>query len=250
MTSNKGINSAYHYPYKARVSGSPHPRRFPLYTLPELFLYGSISCFLSWIEILVWVQFQSVCCSYHWLQEGVSWERDSADAGCCEIRTHLCGRGCKLTHISSTCHHRLYLHRTALSLVSFCHYTKGKKLLHALYLSVQFYYRGVYRSQRCSSSSLTHAMLLIGYGTANQRDYWLVKNRWSNWPLIDGRGSNLWFILSPAGVSTGELMGTFLWREISVTNVVLPAMHHSLSSANTPTEDLLHCQSVSLSFHL
>ncbi|CAI8032369.1 Digestive cysteine proteinase 3 [Geodia barretti] len=39
----------------------------------------------------------------------------------------------------------------------------------------RFYYRGVYRSQRCSASNLTHAMLIIGYGTTNQRDYWLVK---------------------------------------------------------------------------
>lgn len=41
----------------------------------------------------------------------------------------------------------------------------------------QFYYRGVYRSQLCSSTVLNHAMLAVGYGTVNQADYWLLKNR-------------------------------------------------------------------------
>ena len=41
----------------------------------------------------------------------------------------------------------------------------------------QFYSSGVYDSATCSSFELNHAMLITGYGTYNNQDYWLVKNR-------------------------------------------------------------------------
>lgn len=38
---------------------------------------------------------------------------------------------------------------------------------------------GIYDEPECSSSivSLNHAVLVVGYGTDNGKDYWLVKNR-------------------------------------------------------------------------
>ena len=43
---------------------------------------------------------------------------------------------------------------------------------------LQYYSGGVYSSTQCSSSTLTHAMLVTGYGTdSSGNEYYLVKNR-------------------------------------------------------------------------
>nr|2VHS_A Chain A, CATHSILICATEIN [Homo sapiens]2VHS_B Chain B, CATHSILICATEIN [Homo sapiens]2VHS_C Chain C, CATHSILICATEIN [Homo sapiens]2VHS_D Chain D, CATHSILICATEIN [Homo sapiens] len=45
--------------------------------------------------------------------------------------------------------------------------------------SFLFYKEGIYFSSDCSSSSLNHAMLVVGYGfISNNQKYWLVKNSW------------------------------------------------------------------------
>ena len=42
----------------------------------------------------------------------------------------------------------------------------------------QLYSGGIYNPSRCSSTSLDHAVGLVGYGTEGSTDYWIVRNSW------------------------------------------------------------------------
>lgn len=48
------------------------------------------------------------------------------------------------------------------------------------FLSMQFYSSGIYFEPLCDPLAIDHAVLLVGYGTENGQDYWLIKNSWVN----------------------------------------------------------------------
>eukprot|EP01006_Ploeotia_vitrea_P006076 TRINITY_DN12217_c0_g1_i1.p1 TRINITY_DN12217_c0_g1~~TRINITY_DN12217_c0_g1_i1.p1 ORF type:complete len:553 (+),score=105.88 TRINITY_DN12217_c0_g1_i1:24-1682(+) len=54
--------------------------------------------------------------------------------------------------------------------------------------SFGFYSHGVYSDPKCLNgiNDLDHSVLLVGYGTEDGKDYWLVRNQWSHWWGADG----------------------------------------------------------------
>lgn len=49
--------------------------------------------------------------------------------------------------------------------------------------TLTFYSNGVLDDPKCTGDemSLNHAVLLVGYGTLQGKDYWLIKNSWSTY---------------------------------------------------------------------
>lgn len=54
--------------------------------------------------------------------------------------------------------------------------------------SFTLYKGGIYFESSCSSDNLNHAVLVVGYGTDNGKDYWLIKNSWGTAWGEDGYG--------------------------------------------------------------
>jgi C1A family cysteine protease len=55
--------------------------------------------------------------------------------------------------------------------------------------SFNSYSSGIYSSSGCSSTSLDHAVLVVGYNQNSQGQYWIVKNSWgTNW----GQAGYVW----------------------------------------------------------
>ena len=56
----------------------------------------------------------------------------------------------------------------------------------ASHMSFQLYHSGVYEPLICSSTNLDHGVLVVGYGTEDGKDYFLVKNSWGTTWGIQG----------------------------------------------------------------
>lgn len=48
--------------------------------------------------------------------------------------------------------------------------------------SIGSYRSGIWDPRSCSTTNLDHALVIVGYGTDNGKDYWIIKNSWgSSW---------------------------------------------------------------------
>ncbi|XP_037947389.1 procathepsin L [Teleopsis dalmanni] len=48
--------------------------------------------------------------------------------------------------------------------------------------SLLLYKKGIYADEECNKGEVNHSVLVVGYGSENGQDYWIVKNSWDkNW---------------------------------------------------------------------
>lgn len=49
-------------------------------------------------------------------------------------------------------------------------------------ISFEQYEGGIYEDEECNQDEVNHSVVVVGYGTENGRDYWIIKNSYSqNW---------------------------------------------------------------------
>lgn len=48
----------------------------------------------------------------------------------------------------------------------------------AAQFDMQFYKEGIFEGKVCSQTELNHGVLIVGYGSNGDVDYWIVKNSW------------------------------------------------------------------------
>ncbi|XP_042567697.1 procathepsin L-like isoform X1 [Cyprinus carpio] len=46
------------------------------------------------------------------------------------------------------------------------------------HISFLFYSSGIYKESNCNPNNLNHAVLVVGYGSEDGKDYWIIKNSW------------------------------------------------------------------------
>lgn len=56
----------------------------------------------------------------------------------------------------------------------------------ANHTSIMHYHSGIYNEPDCSSEKLDHAVLVVGYGSEEAGDFWIVKNSWGTDWGMDG----------------------------------------------------------------
>jgi len=57
-------------------------------------------------------------------------------------------------------------------------------LIDASQTSFQLYSSGIYADPKCTTSTLNHAIQVVGYGSTNGQDYWIARNSWgSSWGM-------------------------------------------------------------------
>lgn len=44
-------------------------------------------------------------------------------------------------------------------------------------MQVEISFAGIYNEPNCNPNNLSHAVLLVGYGSEGGQDYWIIKNR-------------------------------------------------------------------------
>ena len=155
ILANEGLDTSLGYPYRGRVRKPPLLKLSPL----TLFVQQS-SCYYDpdYCGVKISGSIQIEKGSEESLKAAVANAGPVAvgiDASSKAFRVHT------YTHTYMHTHNHTYTQRCICSFL----------------LSLQYYLSGVYNLPGCSSHTLTHAMVITGYGTYNGRDYWLLKNR-------------------------------------------------------------------------
>ncbi|XP_032691451.1 digestive cysteine proteinase 1 [Odontomachus brunneus] len=120
---------------------------------------------------------------------------------------------CHISNVTATAKITGYVNVTPLNIealkIAIAKHGPISVAIDASHKTFSFYSHGVYYDQACGNTEdkLDHAVLAVGYGTINGKDYWLVKNSWSNYWGNDGyilmaqKDDNCGILLAPTYVT-------------------------------------------------